>query len=343
MTNSAACKPLRTAIIGFGQVGAGYADDPVMARHYPYATHAQALQSHPGFEWQGVVDVADSALQSASERWHIPHVARTVAELAKFYSPEVAVLATPPNTRLELLSHLPDLRAVLVEKPLGETRQQSQAFLNECARREIVVQVNLWRRADELFQRLAGGYLQELIGSPQAVFAIYGNGLRNNGTHLVDFARMLFGEVARAQISPGANAYPSGPLPGDVNVPFTLQMKSGLCVMAQAIDFRHYRENSWDIWGTNGRISIEQEGLNIRVFPRCPHRATQGEHEVASDCPHLLPSTVGHAFYRMYDNLANALNHNAPLCSPGDSPLHTVEVVECLMQQAQNVPQSTIN
>lgn len=337
MTDSASYKPLRTAIIGFGQVGAGYADDPIMARYYPYATHAQVLQAHPCFEWQGVVDICDCALQTASQRWHIPHVARTVEELARTYSPEVAVLATPPNSRLELLSHLPDLQAVLVEKPLGETRDQSEAFLHECARRNIIVQVNLWRRADELFQRLAGGYMQQLIGETQAVFALYGNGLRNNGTHLVDFARMLFGEVADARIAPRALPCPSGPLPGDVNVPFTLHMESGLCVMAQAVDFRHYRENSFDIWGTEGRISIEQEGLSIRVFPRCPHRATLGEHEISSDCPQLLPSTVGHAFYRMYDNLANALHHHAPLCSPGVSALHTVDIVENLMTQAQSV------
>lgn len=336
MSTAISRKPLRTAIIGFGQVGAGYADDPVMARHYPFATHAQVLQAHPGFDWQGVVDVSEDALQAAKQRWHIPHTARTATELAQTVSPEVAVLATPPHTRLELLANLPDLRAVLVEKPLGETREQSEAFLRECARRGILVQVNLWRRADELFQRLASGYLQELIGNPQAVFALYGNGLRNNGTHLIDFARMLFGEVACARIAPSAVPCHAGPLNGDLQFPFTLQMQTGLCIMAQAVDFTHYRENSLDIWGTSGRLSMEQEGLNIRLFPHCPHRATTGEHEIASDCPYLLPSTVGHAFYRMYDNLDNALSHQAPLCSPGKSALQTVDVVETLMSQAQN-------
>lgn len=326
--------PLRTAIVGFGQVGAGYADDPVMARYYPFATHAQALRAHPGFNWQGVVDVSEAALQTAQTRWNIPHTARSVEELAQVYSPEVAVLATPPATRSELLSCLPDLRAVLVEKPLGENRAQSEAFLAECARRGIVVQVNLWRRADKLFQELAAGQLQEVIGDVQAVFAVYGNGLRNNGTHLVDFARMLFGEITCARIAPGVVPTPAGPLPGDVQVPFTLHMGNGICLMAQPVNFTHYRENSLDIWGTRGRLCIEQEGLNVRIFPRCPHRATQDEHEIASDCAHSLPSTVGNAFYRMYDNLANVLLHNTPLCSSGESALRTTEIVEDLMRQA---------
>ena len=326
--------PLRTALIGFGKVGAGYGDDPIMARHYPYASHAQVLAAHPAFEWGAVVDVSRPALISARDRWHVPHVASTVAELACAYEPEIAVLATPPDTRLELLDHLPALRAVLVEKPLGETLAQGEAFLAECARRNIMVQVNLWRRTDELFHRLANGYLQELIGTPQAVFGIYGNGLRNNGTHLVDFARMLFGEVTEARIIAGAKICRVGPLPGDLQMPFSLAFESGLAALFQPVEFAHFRENSLDIWGTSGRITIMQEGLGVHVFPLCPHRATQGEQEIASDCPRALPSTVGHAFYRMYDNLADAVFHDAPLCSPGQSALRTTSLVENLMSQA---------
>ena len=42
---------LRTVLVGCGEVGAGYATDPLMARHYPYATHAQVLAAHPAFAW----------------------------------------------------------------------------------------------------------------------------------------------------------------------------------------------------------------------------------------------------------------------------------------------------
>ncbi len=327
-------RPLRAAIIGFGKVGAGYVDDPVMARHYPFATHAQTFAAHPAFDWQGVVDPSASARDTARTRWNIAHVAPTVAELAHVYSPQVAVLATPPDTRLALLSHLPDLRAVLVEKPLGETLAQGQAFVAECERRNILVQVNLWRRADAQFERLANGLLNELVGDIQAVFGLYGNGLRNNGTHLIDFTRMLFGEIEQASVVPNAPVTPTGPLMGDVNISFTLRFASGLIAVCQPLDFTHYRENSLDIWGTRGRVSIMQEGLGLYVYPRCPHRATQGAGEIASDCPDTLPSTVGHAFYRMADNLANALLYDAPLCSPAPSALRTMALVEDVMRQA---------
>ena len=65
--------------------------------------------------------------------------------------------------------------------------------------RNLLVQVNLLRRADECFRELAAGRMVELIGRLQAAQGLYGNGLINNGTHMVDLVRMLFGEVEEAK------------------------------------------------------------------------------------------------------------------------------------------------
>jgi predicted dehydrogenase len=326
---------LRTAVVGFGKVAAGYADDPVMAHYYPFATHAQVLAVHPVFAWEAVVDVSEEALALAQQRWRILHVAKSVQELARQYEPEIAVIATPPQFRSAIIEQLPSLRASLVEKPLGLTLEEGQAFLEECLRRGILVQVNLWRRADEGFQALCGGRLDQLIGRPQLAFGVYGNGLLNNGTHMVDFVRMLLGEVETVQAVSGIEPYPAGPIPDDVHVPFTLRLRGGLVVMIQPIRFEHYRENGLDIWGEKGRLLIAQEGLGLFLYPRCENRAMQGEREIASDQPQLIESTVGRAFYRMYDNLAAAVYAGEPLWSPGGSALQTTRVVEAVMQSVE--------
>ena len=64
--------PLRTVMFGFGRIGAAYADDPKTARHYRYASHAQVLSAHPDFDWQGVVDPCDRALDQARTKWNVP-------------------------------------------------------------------------------------------------------------------------------------------------------------------------------------------------------------------------------------------------------------------------------
>lgn len=321
--------PLRTALIGFGKMGHGYAADPVMARHYRYAAHAQVLAEHPKFEWVAAVDPDPAALASAPKQWGVS-IAGNVAELADAANIDVAVIATPPESRLAILDALPGLRAVLVEKPLGTSLDAARDFLDACASRDILVQVNLWRRADERFRELAEGGLEALIGTPQAAIGYYGNGLLNNGTHGIDFARMLFGDVESVQRLGGQPAFVEGPIRGDDNPAFALAMRSGLTVTFHPLRFANYRENGMSIWGARGRLDILNEGLVIHRFPAQDNRAMQGEREVAADAPASLESTVGVALYRMYDNLADALENGSPLWSAGASALRTSAVVEAV-------------
>jgi predicted dehydrogenase len=325
---------LRTVLVGAGKIAMGYADDPVRARHFPYATHAQVLAVHPAFDWGAVIDPSEEALRAAQDRWSIPCIAQRAEQIAHSYQADVAVLAAPPECRLGIIEQLPSVRAVMVEKPLGLTVSQSRDFLAHCGSRGIRVQVNLWRRGDDTFRALAAGCLLELIGTPQAAFGIYGNGLLNNGTHLVDLVRMLLGEVEAVQAVSGAPFYAAGPLSEDWNVAFNLRLCGGLVVMLQPVRFEHYRENSLEIWGEQARLAVTQEGLGIALYPRRESRVMQGEREIASDMPKVLESTVGRAFYNMYSNLAGAVHGEASLWSDGESALQTATVVEAILDSA---------
>lgn len=324
---------LPTALIGFGKMASGYASDPLMARYYPYSTHAQVLAQHEAFEWRAVVDPNPQARTSARSGWSVPCVAATVSGLGEVASGiEVAVLATPPDTRLSLLDSLPNVKAILVEKPLGVDASGSRSFLGACHARGILVQVNIWRRADETFRALAAGGLHERIGQPQAASILYGNGLLNNGTHMVDFARMLFGEVESVQCVGAAAAQVEGPLPGDANPAFALNFSSGLCANFLPLRFADYRENGLLVWGRRGRLDILNEGLTLAHYPLRPNRAMSGEREIAADCPQVIPSTVGVALRHMYTNLAQTLAGTAALHSSGASAWATSQVVEAVRQ-----------
>jgi predicted dehydrogenase len=302
-----------------------------MARYFRYATHAQVLSEHPRFAWEAVVDPSEEALAAAGEHYRVPLLARSLEELTASLEPQVAVIATPPGHRSGILDRLPGLAGILVEKPLGLTLHESRAFLQECERRRIMVQVNLWRRADAFFRELAAGGLGQEIGRPLAVFGLYGNGIRNNGTHMVDFVRMLLGEIDGAQALDRGRAFMEGPLEGDPNFGFVLTLPDGLNAVFQSLPFRAYREIGLDIWGESGRLNILQEGLGIFVFPRARNRALQDAWEIASDRPRALSPTCGEALYRMYDNLADALEHGIELWSPGESALRAEQVVEELV------------
>jgi predicted dehydrogenase len=322
---------LRTALIGFGKMADTYAEDPIMARHYRYAAHSQVLAEHPAFTWDCVIDPSPDARDRAKERWGIAQTFATVTEAAAAgYAPDCLVIATPPTLRAAALKPLPSVKAILVEKPLGPSLAEGEALMTLARARNVMVQANIWRRADETLRRLAGGLLAEKLGRVQAATLIYGNGLHNNGFHMIDLTRMLLGEVVAVQAFGGAIPGPHLPLQGDFDLRFALHLMGGEIVLAQPVDFRAYRENGFDFWGTEGRLSVWQEGLTFALAPRRDNRAMRGESEIASDAAELLPTTVGTALWQMYDNLADAVAGRAPLWSPGESALQVERVVAAL-------------
>lgn len=326
-------KPLRTVVVGYGKIADVLGNDERMRRYFPWISHAQVLSDHPAFDWRAVVDPSEEALERARRRG-VPHLARDVTGLPPGFEADVAVMTAPPAARTRAVEALPGLRAVLVEKPLGVREGEAEAFLDLCARRRVLVQVNLWRRGVDGYRALGEGGLRSLIGAPQAAFALYGNGLWNNASHLVDFVRLLLGEVVAVQAAGAAGTLPEAPIPGDVQLPFTLALADGLRVMVQPLEFRHYREIALDVWGERGRLAFMQEGFLTLSYPLAPNRTLDGAVEVASDRAQPLDIPIGRAFRSLYDNLVAALDGSAALVSPGAEALATEKVLGAVLESA---------
>lgn len=325
-------KPLKTALIGFGQIAARYSEDPYYKKHVKYATHAEVLSAHKAFKWTAVVDTSQKARKLARERWNVGLTVSSAKELACAGEIDVAVIATPPEARLSIIDSLPNLKAVIVEKPLAKTVKEAGRFLAVCKKRNILVQVNITRRADLVIQKLSRGALTKEIGDVQAAFGIYGNGLINNGTHMVDLVRSLLGEVRLVQALPGAMHFQEGPIKSDKNISFILYLDNGITAMFHPVRFASYREMSLDMWGKKGRLAIVQEGLKIISYPRTRCRSLSGSYEVASDKGAVKGTGYGDALYGIYDNLAKAISRGASLVSPGESALRTAEVIESILR-----------
>jgi len=321
--------------VGLGRIGAAYIDDKTMARTIPYVTHAQVLADHPAFQWDAAVDISDTSHELVRTRFGVERVARTLEEIDCLGEIDVVVLATPPTFRLPILGALPNLRAVLVEKPLGGILGESEAFLHECQRRGIVTQVNLTRRADAVMRGLASGALKERIGRVQCGFGVYGNGIINYATHTIDLVRMLVGEVTAVQALKRSREFQEGPLAGDRNLSFMLFLEDNISVILHPVRFSQYREGSLDLWGEKGRLEILQEGLLMRQTPRDDCRSLDGAFELAASRAGLESTGYGHALYDLYDDLAAVLGQRCnATCSPCESALVTDRVVHAVLASA---------
>ena len=320
---------LRTVIVGFGAAAIGLGDDKRMTEFFPRGSHAAVLADHPAFDWRAVVDPSEAARARAAE-----HVQIVVPDLASLPDPETfecAVVASPPESRTGILDRLPNLKAVMLEKPLAESLAAAEQIAQTCAARGIIPQVNYWRRGVDGYQAMAAGGLASRIGDPQAVFGVYGGGLRNSGSHLIDLIHLLFGEISRVEVAADLRAAPDARLLGDLAGSVHMNLANGAPVRLLPVDFLHYREVSLDIWGTRGRLAIEQESLVTKYFSRKENRGLEDSWEVTSDAPEVLDIRVGDAFLRLYDNLADTVAGRATLLSGLTSAIETERVLDRLV------------
>ncbi len=110
---------VRAALVGAGRVGAGYSEDRVMARYFPFATHAQVLAAHPALAWEYVVDRSADVRERVQAKWGVRKALADVADLRSEAPVDLVVVATPPTGRLALIESLSGVKAVLLEKPMA--------------------------------------------------------------------------------------------------------------------------------------------------------------------------------------------------------------------------------
>ncbi|WP_421782407.1 Gfo/Idh/MocA family oxidoreductase [Kiloniella litopenaei] len=314
---------MRTLITGFGAIADSLGEDPHMLRLHGEPCHALALQKTPRFSWDCVVDSDPHALERAQGVYAIPHCHSSLDNVPDKESYEAAVLTSPAHTRQSLLDTFPNLKAIMLEKPLGPDLDLAGHFLDQCESRNIQVQVNFWRRGVKDYLALAqGSELEKRIGTFQTGFALYGNGLFNNGSHLVDFIQFLLGPIQAVQALSEAERLEHSPIPGDYRLSLALTLASGAVITLQPLDFEHYREVSLDLWGTRGRISFAQECFNSYFFPVSENRTLDNAYEIAWDQMTTLPfSTLG-ALTSLYDNLYQSVTDpDAGLLSPASAAL----------------------
>jgi predicted dehydrogenase len=331
-------KRLNTVIIGFGNIAQGYADDPKMSKAYPYATHAQVLKDHPAFAWTAVVDPSEANRKIAQEKWGIFTCVAEVSQLPKEQNFDVAVISTPTEARWSVMQSLPAVKGICLEKPIAKNKAEAERIVEFCESRNILLQVNYFRRGDRFYRELTAGKLQELIGTFQCAFGVYGNGLVNNGSHLIDLVRMLLGEVKSVSGSPAITPIQALPIKEDTSLAFSLELDQGM-FMCHPVDFKFYRENSVELWGTKGKLGLYQEGLSTLFYKTAPNRGLQNAFEIPLESAQVIHSTVGDALYEIYSNLADAINGGTALWSSGRSALRNSEIVEKIIISANNCGQ----
>jgi len=262
----------RAAVIGCGFIGA--------AEPRPGAgiqSHAAAWIHHPGVELVALCDSDSSRLAGAAVRWKVRNTYTDAARMLRETAPEIVSLCTPDPTHASLLSLVcaaPSVRAVLAEKPLALEVDEAERLVDLAERREIVLAVNYVRRYAPSHRALKRWLDDEPLGGIELVRGTYTRGLKHNGTHWLDLARFLVGEIesvtGSGRVEPDAR---------DATIDVALELSTGARGMLHGLEVP-YSLFEIELLGERGRVRVFDGGQRFEVAGVAPSRRFPGFREL---------------------------------------------------------------
>lgn len=253
----------RTALIGCGKIASEFAGDPGFAGQ-GVCTHAQAYAACGATELVAICDRDAAKLERCGRRWNVAARYRDASHLLAEQRPDIVSVCTPDATHYEVIDaalRTEGVRAVLAEKPLALDMGQARALVALAAQRGVVLAVNYLRRYAE---RIA--WLQDYLhsggaGTVRLVSGLYSKGTLHSGTHWLDLARFLLGDVVRVA---GCNRLQEAG--DDPTLDVRLEFKSGAVGALFGCSEDDFSVFEMDVIGTRGRVCLTEAADSVEVF-----------------------------------------------------------------------------
>jgi predicted dehydrogenase len=246
-------------------------------------THAAAITSNSHLRLVGVVDAdADRAATCARVR-KVDRVFPSAEALLQVARPDLLVLAVPAEGRIELVERALALgvRAFFCEKPFAVDAAQArrlQALLQESG---AVCAVNYFRRWAPLAQLLRR-QLEYMGGAKglQRVSAVYGKGMANNASHLLDLLATVIGYPVAGRLEPSAFPGLGADASPDLHLEYEVEGRRIPCHMAST-DYQAYTLLEVDLIHAEGRIRVLDSGRVLEVSKVVPDADYSGYRHLA--------------------------------------------------------------
>lgn len=327
---TAANRPrLRAVVVGLGQAGSRFDEDP--GRIAPWSHVGAYLALADRFELVAACDVSPANVEAFQRRCPGVPVVADAAELAAF-APDMVSICTPAAAHAPVLHTVvdnPGLRMVWCEKPLAQDLGEAAGMVEACRHRGIPMMVSfnrswlpLWRHGLALIE---GG----AVGTVRSVRVAMPNRLHSIGSHAVALALLLGGPVeAIASLS-----LPAMTETGEPAVAALLRYRSGAGGMIQVTGLRNQLMVEAEIIGDEGRLYLSEDRGTILRQRFAPSTAFAGYRQLADadDTEHLPLAADFSAFVAMAENAHSALTEGIPLACDGERGL---EVQRLLAEMA---------
>ncbi len=302
---------LKALIVGCGRIGAFF-DAPGQAR---IVTHAHAYHAHPLFSALGFVDRDFAAAQKAAALWGgtaYPDLESALSGL----QPDAVSVCTPDDWHYPVLARLLDsqVRLILAEKPLTLDLRQADEVVTGARKRGITLNVNYSRRFDPTVYEVRAALRRGDHGKVLNAVAAYAKGILHNGSHVIDLARHLLGEVRETKVL----AARAGHGNSDPTLDCWLRMADCPSLHLVGLEEENYSVHELDLYCERGRLRFTRFGFQLEEQTVVIDPDFPGYRELS--LPKIRPTGLGSAMSRyLEDGLRAMIDGVEPACPAADA------------------------
>jgi len=251
-------------IIGLGNIGMLYDYD--IKDNFNFLSHARSFFYHPDFDLRYLIDIDNNKLKLAKKRYgnHVKLLS-SIDAIKSF--PDIIVLAALPEVNLKIFEKIKDkeeIKLFLIEKPFWDPSMAYDSYAkysNKCV-------INYFRKYIPFFVNLKDKIKNNVFGKVLGVHIWYSKGLRNNGSHMIDFVNYFFGpkyDVNTIKIIDSINDYSDK----DLSISFSINYyynNNKFPVILQVANEKCFSLIEFDILFEKARYRIFNSGGKIEIY-----------------------------------------------------------------------------
>lgn len=329
----------KVGIAGIGRIAALFEED--VLREKP-ASHAGAYSLNPRTRIVAGACRTDITAEKFMEKWKANIVYYDFNDMLINEELDIVSICLPSSLHYSAVMaalNNASVKAIFCEKPLAENLNDARVMVRSCEKRGVKLIVNHTRRWEAPY-----GYARRVVNTGElgdllSINMAYTSGLFVMGTHIVDTARFMAGNIDFV-VGYEEPVKDLGTKPSenwridDPSISGFLHFTNGARGFLNGSALKKYLHVGFDLHFTNGRLLISNNGRNTEVYKPTESKFYQGYNEL-EPAENLVIEGVN-PLKKAVDEIVECLDENKESISSGREALKTLEVLVALSESAKN-------
>ncbi len=291
---------IKTVILGCGSIAGNNSD-----LNYSL-NHAKEIKNNKNFKLIACIEKIKDKKLSFQRKYKIPFSYNSFKSFIKSKLKYDLIVVTTNSelhydNLIELFNHTP--KNIFCEKPICKTKKELETLNKIIKLKKINFFVNFNRKEDKTVTNLKKTLRKNIFGNIQHVRCVYGNGILNNGIHMIDLLFFLFKNLKLKKV------IKSKKFINKISPSFVLESKDKFSIYVDALKHNKFSIFEIDIILQNGRIKYNDNGLKIETYKVEKNKYFANKYKLTNK-PKIVKTQFLKSFKNVYKKIEKKILNN---------------------------------